>query len=113
MPRSSYSNLTVDKYVDKKGAYIRIRNLFVFASILFIAAFAVIFISLHSSLRNACETIPDILDDFDTNHRGPRVIRIGEPHYVGRATTDIVQLPLRLEMPLPKACISESMQKAA
>jgi cytochrome c biogenesis protein CcdA len=97
----------------REGAFTRIRNLFVFASILFIAAFAIIFVSLHVSLRNACETIPDILDDFGAARRGPRIIRFGEPHYAGRPTADIVQLPLRLEMPLPKSLIGDDMKAAA
>jgi hypothetical protein len=92
--------------------------LFLFASILFILALLAIFISLHDSLNDAGDSIPEILDSIGENNRAPRVIRIGEPRYNGRRQStrqlaDIVQLPLRLEMPQPNMASCLEMQQAA
>ncbi len=68
-------------------------------------AIIAIFISLDQSLIDACDSIPEILDIQSNGKRTQRVIRFGEPRYCGRLPdmqqADILQLPLRLEMPQP------------
>ncbi len=80
-------------------------------------AIVAIFVSLDKSLIDACDSIPDILDIQSNHKRTHRVIRFGEPRYSGRRQytqqAEIVQLPLRLEMPQPVSPAGIDLRQAA
>jgi hypothetical protein len=85
----------------------------VIAALLFMFAFAMIVYSIIETLNDANENFPTIEANLKMANRAKRTIRLGEPRYHGaRASADILQLPLRLEMPLPTQPAQEERMAA-
>jgi hypothetical protein len=82
------------------GGCARIAALTLIASLLFTSAFALIVYSVIETLNDASDSFAAIEHNLYMLSRQRRTIRLGEPRYQGaRHVADILQLPLRLEMP--------------
>jgi hypothetical protein len=83
------------------------------AALLFTFAFAITVYSIIETLNDANDNFPTIEANLKMATRNKRTIRLGEPRYQGaRVSADILQLPLRLEMPLPVQSTEEERRAA-
>jgi hypothetical protein len=83
------------------------------AALLFMFAFAMTVYSIIETLNDANDNFPTIEAKLKMASPSKRAIRLGEPRYQGaRRTADILQLPLRLEMPLPVQTEEQELRAA-
>jgi hypothetical protein len=83
------------------------------AALLFTFAFAMVVYSIIETMNDANDNFPTIEANLKMASPNKRTIRLGEPRYQGpRASADILQLPLRLEMPLTVQSTEEERRAA-